>query len=325
MNIKNRWIVLIASIAINLCIGSAYAWSIFQNPIIELYGWTTSQVSMAFTINLAIVPIAMIIAGRIQDKIGPKFVSMAGGIIFGAGLILAGEVRSLLSLYATYGLLGGFGIGTVYACTVSNTMKCFPDKKGLAGGLVAAGFGMGSVIFAPIGVKIMALNGVMTTFKVFGILFSILIVAGSFFLNTIEVKKNPQKGEVVLISKNDDEKDKTPLEMIRTFRFYLIWGMYIIGCIGGLMIIGHASPIGQEKIGLTASTAAIAISFLGIANSGGRIVWGMVSDKLGRYNTLFLMFAINAICLIILSLASTFVTFLIGICGIARNYAVSNS
>jgi OFA family oxalate/formate antiporter-like MFS transporter len=319
MKIKNRWIILIASIAVNLCIGSAYAWSIFQNPIIELFGWTTAQVSLAFTINLSIVPIAMIIAGRIQDRIGPKYVSMAGGLIFGAGLILTGEIKSLMSLYVTYGLLGGFGIGTVYACTVSNTMKCFPDKKGMAGGLVAAGFGMGSVIFAPLGVKIMAANGVMATFNTFGILFSILIVAGAFFIDIVEPEV--EKSEIM----NSDiqhsvSQDKSPKEMLSTLRFYLIWGMYIIGCIGGLMIIGHASPIGQEKIGLSASTAALAVSFIGIANSGGRIVWGSVSDKIGRYNALFLMFGVNAACLMVLSLASNFVSFLIGICGIAMSF-----
>jgi OFA family oxalate/formate antiporter-like MFS transporter len=319
MKIENRWIILIASIVINLCIGSAYAWSIFQNPIIELFGWTTAQVSLAFTINLSIVPLAMIIAGKIQDRIGPKYVSMAGGFIFGIGLILTGKVNSLSSLYITYGFLGGFGIGTVYACTVSNTMKCFPDKKGMAGGLVAAGFGMGSVILAPIGVGIIALKGVMSTFIMFGIVFSCLIVAGSFFLDTIDAsvyinEDSSFSGAVI------KKKDREPIEMMGTMKFYIIWLMYIIGCIGGLMIIGHASPIGQEKIGLSASMAALAVSFLGIANSGGRIVWGTVSDKIGSYNTLLLMFVVNAVCLGVLSLSSTFITFLVGTCGIAMSF-----
>jgi len=160
----------------NLCIGSAYAWSVFQKPLIEIFGWQTSQASLAFTLNLCLVPFAMIVAGKIQDKNGPQKVTLIGGLIFGLGIILTGFTSSLTVLYLTYGVLGGLGIGTVYACTVANTVKWFPDKRGLAGGLVAAGFGSGAVLFAPLSVSLISKFGVLSTFKILGFVFMVGIV-----------------------------------------------------------------------------------------------------------------------------------------------------
>ena len=160
-----RWLILTISIIINLCIGFAYAWSVFQQPLIDYFGWTASQTSFAFTINLSILPIAMIISGKFVKKYGPKIVVIVGGIIFGLGLYLSGMVVNIYTIYITYGLMAGSGIGLIYSCTVSNTVKWFPDKKGLAGGLTAGGFGAGSLIFAPVAVKFISEQGVLDAFQ----------------------------------------------------------------------------------------------------------------------------------------------------------------
>jgi MFS transporter, OFA family, oxalate/formate antiporter len=320
MNTKNRWIILTASIVMNICIGTAYAWSVFQKPLMTLFQWTTPQASLAYTINLSIVPFAMIVAGRIQDKNGPRIVTMIGGIIFGIGIFMAGNIANLSSLYLTYGMLGGIGIGTIYACTVGNTIKWFPDKRGLAGGLTAAGFGMGAVIFAPVAVRLIPNLGVLKTFNIFGIAFGAIIVLASFVMSAPEKGWKPENWNPTPAKTKALGEDKTPGEMLKTTNFYLIWLMYVIGCVGGLMIIGHASPIGQEKIGLSPEVAAVAISFLGIANSGGRVFWGTMSDKLGRYNALALMYVVSAVCLLILSVSTTFILFVIGVCGIAMSF-----
>ena len=146
----NRWLILLSGILINLCIGAAYAWSVYQKPLINLFKWSTKEASLAFTISCLMVPLAMIVAGKIQDQKGPKMVIFGGGIIYAAGIIGAGFTSNLTILYLTYGLLGGIGIGTIYACTVANTVKFFPDKRGLASGLVVAGFGSGAVVLAPL-------------------------------------------------------------------------------------------------------------------------------------------------------------------------------
>ena len=316
----NRWIILAASIIMNLCIGSAYAWSVFQKPLINLFGWTTAQTSLAFTLNLSLVPIAMIVAGKVQDQKGPRVVTLVGGLIFGAGIILAGFTSSLTILYLTYGVLGGFGIGTVYACTVANTVKWFPDKRGLAGGLTAAGFGSGAVVFAPLAVSFINNYGVLASFKILGVIFMIGICACGTILKAPTQGWKPEGWEPKIKASSAGNIDKTAQEMIKTPNFYILWCMYTIGCISGLMIIAHASPIGQEVIGLTPEVAAVAVSFLGLSNTFGRIFWGTVSDKIGRYNALIGMYIVSGVLLLVLSTARNFPMFLIGICGIALSF-----
>ncbi|MFT9497545.1 L-lactate MFS transporter [Anaerosolibacter sp.] len=318
---ENRWLILAASIIMNLCIGSAYAWSIFQKPLIAMFDWTTAQASLAFTLNLSLVPIAMIFAGRIQDRQGPKKVTFVGGLIFGAGIILAGFTNSLTGLYLTYGVLGGFGIGTVYACTVANTVKWFPDKRGLAGGLTAAGFGFGAVVFAPVAVSLIENYTVLPTFRILGFIFMVAIILCSMFLKAPQAGWKPEgwQPKVTATTVNTGQ-DCTASEMTKTPKFYILWAMYTIGCIAGLMIIGHASPIGQEKIGLSPQVAAYAVSFLGLANTFGRIFWGSVSDKIGRYNAVVLMYIVSSVMLMLLFVAKSFGLFIIAICGIALSF-----
>ena len=310
----NRWVILSASILINMCIGSAYAWSVFQNPLISLFGWTTTQTSLAFTISLALVPISMIFAGRLQDLYGPKYVTLAGGCVFGLGIFLTSTITSLTGLYLYYGLLGGLGIGMVYACMVGNTMKWFPDKRGLAGGLIAMGFGLGAVVFAPLGVALINSYGVLNTFAIFGIVFSSIIIVASFFLAApAKVSTTQQTAAQTLDLKNTLNAQ----EMVKTPKFYTLWILYAIGCIGGLMIIGHASPIVQQKVGLLPQEAALIVSFLGIANSLGRVFWGTMSDRFGRMPTLITTYIVSAVCLMTLSWFSTLTLTVIGLAGIA--------
>jgi OFA family oxalate/formate antiporter-like MFS transporter len=306
---KNRWIILIASMIINMCIGSAYAWSVFQNPLISLFGWSTTDTSLAFTLSLSLVPVAMISAGKIQDRYGPKFVTMAGGLVFGIGLFLTSRITTLMGLYLSYGLLGGFGIGMIYTCMVGNTIKWFPDKKGLAGGLIAMGFGLGAIVFAPLGVNLIHQFGVLNTFAIFGVVFSLIIIMASCFLDA------PHK--MTSTSSTVVDHSLSAQAMIKKPQFYLLWILYAIGCIGGLMIIGHASPIVQSKVGLSSQEAAFIVSFLGLSNSLGRVFWGSVSDRFGRLVTLTTTYVVAASCLLALSLLSSLPIVVMAIGGIA--------
>ncbi|MBS3987592.1 MAG: OFA family MFS transporter [Erysipelothrix sp.] len=306
---SHRWTILIASMIINMCIGSAYAWSVFQNPLISMFGWSTSDTSLAFTLSLSLVPVAMIGAGRIQDRFGPQIVTMAGGIVFGLGLVLTSQITSLTGLYLSYGLLGGFGIGMIYTCMVGNTIKWFPDKKGLAGGLIAMGFGLGAIVFAPVGVMLIREFDVLVTFAIFGVVFSLIIIVASFF---IKAPKNVNLSQSTVV-----DQSMTSHQMMKTPRFYLLWILYTIGCIGGLMIIGHASPIVQHKVGLSSQEAAFIVSFLGLSNSLGRVFWGSVSDRFGRMVTLTTTYLVAAVCLLALSMFTSLPIVVVAIGGIA--------
>lgn len=309
MKTTNRWIILAACILINLCLGAGYAWSVFQAPLIEQFGWTTAQASLAFSISFAMVPISMIIFGAMQDKKGPKWITFGGGLMFGLGMILTSFITNLTMLYISYGLILGFGIGMAYGCTTSTTVKWFPDKKGLAGGLTAAGFGSGAVLFAPLAVRLIQKHGVLLTFRYLGIGLLIAICLSSLLLSAPERK-------AVNVSA-DDKLNKRPGQIIKTGTFWGLWVVYVFGCISGLMIIGHASPIAKEFLNFDLEMATFVVSIVAISNTLGRILWGFVSDKIGRYATVALMFITSCVGLVLLSIKAGAVLGVIGIVLIA--------
>jgi len=317
---KNRWIILLASIICNLCIGAAYAWSVFQKPLLSVFPWTPSEASLAFTLSLAVMPLAMIIAGRIQDKQGPRFVMMIGGVMFGAGVFATGFITSLGSLYLMYGVLGGLGIGTVYSCAIANTVKWFPDKRGLASGLIAAGLGSGAVVFAPVGTMLIQNYGVLSAFKILGIVYLVAIVFCASFVVKPPDNYKPQGWQPpVPTAAAPGVVNKMWRDMLVDPMFYVLWVAYTVGAVSGLMLIGHAAPIGQEVIKLTAPMAALAVSFLAMSNTGGRIFWGWVSDKIGRYYALTADYAAVALMMFLLPTVSDFIPFvavisIVGLC-----------
>lgn len=300
-NRLNRWVILAAGVIINVCIGSNYAWSVFQKPLVELFGWSTAATSLVFTISSGVVPLAMIVAGNIQDRIGPAKVVLAGGLLFGAGVIGAGFTNSLGFLYATYGVAGGLGIGATYACTVANTVKWFPDRRGLAAGLVAAGFGSGAALLAPLSAALVVSCGVLATFKILGTGYVILITTMALLIRAAPAGYAPPGWTPAAKSTNPVAvADKNWSRMLCDPKFYVLWCVYALGTMSGLMIIAHASPFGQEIIHLTPQAAAVAISILALANTGGRILWGWVSDKVGRFQTIVMMFVLGGAAMLAL-------------------------
>jgi len=321
MKIKNRWVILAAAVIANLCIGSAYAWSVFQNPLINEFNLTLPQTNLAFTISLFVVPFAMILAGKIKTKLGSRRTIIIGGLIFGTGIFLAGFTNSVAGLYLTYGVLGGTGIGFVNGSTVPNAVQWFPDKRGLSGGIVAGGFACGPVLFAPLAVNLIESLGVLHTFRLLGVVYAVVVTAAALVISSPQENYKPKgwsppttsTGSVSTIS-------LTTVEMLKTFRFWVLWVIYVLGCIAGLTIIGHASPIGQERIGLSPETAAGVIVLIAIANGGGRMLWGAISDRIGRYRSVILMYILAGGMLILLNWATSYLAFVVAVMGIALSF-----
>lgn len=311
---KKRWLILVASMLINLCIGSGYAWSVYAGPLAKYaeaagLDWTQTAIALTFTISNLVGPIPMIIGGGLQDKFGPKWVIFGGGILFGGGLILAGflnQVNSIVYLYICYGIITGLGMGFVYGCTIANTVKFFPDKRGMVAGLSTGAYGFGPVIVAPLMSSLIASNDVFFTFKVMGLIFLIVILVGSFFVQTAPAGYKPEgwnppaptsaAGAVATV-------DKKWTQMLADPLFYLLLIMLVLGTTSGLMIVSQVSPIAQQVIKVDASTAAFIVSIVAFANMCGRILWGMVSDKIGRYPSLILMYIISAVAMFCLTMA----------------------
>lgn len=316
MQEKNRWLLLTVSICANLCIGSAYAWSVFSKPLQSTFNWTATEVNIAYSICLGMIPLAMIVAGKLQDKYGPRWVIFAGGVLFGTATFLVSFTSSLPWLYLTYGLMGGMGIGFVYGCTIPNTTKWFPDKRGLAGGLIAGGFGIGAVIFGPVSAALINSIGILSAFRYEGIVYIIVVGLAAQYITAPPAGYKPAGWEPPAPAPgaaSTEAVNLTPGEMLKTPMFWVLFSMYTLACFGGLMIIGHASPIGQEKVGLTAAVAAGAVAFLSLGNTLGRVFWGFVSDKIGRFTTLLIMYSLSAVALFGLISAATYGLFVVTI------------
>lgn len=297
--LKKRWLILAASCIVNLCIGATYAWSVFASPMAEYLselvgsGLTAGSIAMAFTLTGAIGPVTMISGGWINDKIGPKWLVFIGGILFGAGFILSGFSTGPLMLIIVFGILCGLGMGLVYGCTISNSVKFFPDKRGLVGGIATASYGISSVIVPPVANFIIEKQGITYTFKIMGIFFLVVICALAFLIEKCPdgymppgMKLSTKKtGSTAVVEKNWRK-------MLADPAFYLMLALLCCGAFSGLMIISQASSIGQNMIGFSAAKAAAAVSALALFNALGRVLSGFVSDKLGRVNTL------EIICLI---------------------------
>ena len=286
---KRRWGVLVASCLINLCIGSIYAWSVFAAPLAaKLTGllgttFTAADLAIVFTVANSIGPVTMICGGFITDKFGgPRGVILTGGIIFGLGMLLTGFASTLTQIIITYGLLVGLGLGMAYGCTINNTVKFFPDKRGFVGGIATATYGLSSVLIPPVANALNNSMGVSKSFIILGAAFLAVIIICSMFIIKCPADYLPKGYVPKLTSGSGSSSDKDWKKMLADPVFYVMILMLTCGAFSGLMITSQASPMAQRITGMSVGMAATAVSVLALFNSAGRIVAGTLSDKFGR-------------------------------------------
>ena len=319
---KKRWLVLAASCLINLCIGAMYAWSVFAAPMAEelsqLNGvtLTAASLSIVFSIGNGDGFITMIAGGFITEKLGPKWVIFAGGVLFGLGFIVCGLAQNTGMLIVGFGLLCGLAMGLAYGQTISNSVKFFPDKAGLVGGIATASYGISSVIVPPVGNMLISQFGVRKAFIFIGIFIVIVVGICSQFIvkcpaDFVPDGWNPPAAKSGITG----AVDKNWKEMLATPIFYVMIVMLFLGAVFGMMAISQASNIAQSMVGMTPAAAAIVVSVLALFNTFGRILCGYISDRIGRINTLtgVLCLAIAALGMLYFSEGSV-VLFYIGIC-----------
>ncbi|MDT2604491.1 L-lactate MFS transporter [Enterococcus dongliensis] len=312
----NRWLVLIASTAVLLCTGAVYAFSVFAGPLSQLKGWSMSEIMLAFTINAAVGPITMILGGFLTDRGLAKWTVFFGGALFGLGFFLTGLVNSPGMLYFTYGILAGLGQGFAYSACLSNTLRLFPDKRGLASGLITAGMGGAAIIAAPIANRLIETQDVLYAFRTLGIAYLIVVIVANFFIKSAPSDFKPAGWTAPVVKNGNVSVNKNWQKMLGTPEFYLIILMLGVGAFSGLMIASNASVIGQAMFGLSATTAAFYVSLYSLSNCLGRVLWGTVSDRLGRTKTLLIIYTVVACSLLVLALLSGTSAFAIGIIGL---------
>lgn len=312
----NRWQVIAASTAILLCTGAVYAFSVFANPLSSQTGWTMPQIMMAFTINSAIGPIPMILGGYLVDKGFVKWTITLGAFVFALGFFLTGFVSSPIMLYLTYGLMAGLGQGFAYSGALSNILRLFPDKRGLASGILTAGMGFAAVIASPIASYLIQSHDAKFAFRAIGLAYLIIVGLASFFIKPAPAGYKPEGWEPPAQIQNNGSINRNWLQMLKTPVFYIVISMFFVGAFSGLMIASQASPIGQTMFGLAPATAALYVSLYSISNSSGRLIWGTVSDKIGRSKTLMIIFSVVAFSLFILTIIPGQFGFSLGIIGL---------
>ncbi len=309
--VTNRWIPVLVCVIIQLCLGTAYIWSVFQSGIAKkIFDGDNAAAALTFSLLLGVLTFGSTIGGRLQDKYSPKPVVMIGGIILGIGFFLASFSTNAAPwvLWITYGVLGGFGMGMIYSTLIACCQKWFPDKRGLVTGIIVSALGFGGVVFTPIARSLIKSVGELETFKWLGVIFVIVCVGGSFFVKNPPVGFKPEGWTAPVSKHNIIHQDFKPSEMLKTPQFYLVTITLMLACMAGLMMIGFASPIAVAK-GLTVEVAAIGVMIISIFNSFGRLFWGWVSDKLGRKNTIMLLLLLTAVIILFVNMASGYMIF----------------
>jgi MFS family permease len=246
---------------------------------------------------------AMIIAGKMQDKIGPKYTAMTGGILVGVGFIICSQTNSYGLWILGFGVLFGMGMGFGYSSATPPALKWFPPAKtGMIAGIVVAGFGLASIYIAPLASYLLNNFGIQQSMLYFGIGFTVVVIGLSNFL------ENPPQGYVPggapvagSAVKKTVAVDMSPSQLLSTAEFYILWTLFFINSGAGLMVIGSIAGMAKKSMG---ANAFIVVAVMAIGNAGGRVIAGLVSDKIGRRNTLLLVFLFQA-CLMI---AAVFVT-----------------
>jgi len=298
----NRWWHVVGGLLMNLALGTLYAWSIFVAPLEKEFGWKRADTSMVFTIAVVVFALSFIVAGRLQDKFGPFWISLIGGVLVSVGFFLCSYTHSLNYLFVCFGGIAGLGNGFGYATPIPVMAKWFPDKRGLAVGLAVGGYGGGSAIFGPLAnLKLIPAYGVHTTFQILGVIFLVMTVIGAFLLRNPPAGYKPAGWTPAPAAKAAATTyEFSPGEVLKTPSFYLMWVAYALGTSAGLMVISQLVPFAKSVKISSEAIATMGLVVGAIGNASGRILSGWMSDALGRLNVLRLMIAISMIAMPIL-------------------------
>ena len=332
VRIEKKWLIAIMGTLTQLSLGTVYAWSFFQTPITELVGWSNTQVAWAFSLSIFMLGVMAAWGGAKIDKYGPRKLAVIGGVMYALGYIISAYALSsgtLWLLYLAFGILGGSGLGLAYVTPVATVSKWFTKNQGLATGMVVMGFGLGALVMskllAPLFLQLSTGN-LSTTFLYIGLTLIVVLPFSAYFM---QFPPSDKKDVQAKIDELAVSSRSTSAKLIFSKPFIIIWLMFMINVVAGMIFISFQSPLLQDilKMGIPASdltdTTVIAtlnaagatlIAVSSIFNGLGRFFWGAVSDKIGRITTFRLLLALQAIIFVALIFVSHPLLFSIFVC-----------
>jgi len=321
----SRWLVPPAALCIHLCIGQAYAFSVFNKPLAQLLcaaqhacppatakaistipgDWAITDLGWIFSLAIVFLGLSAAVFGRWVERVGPRMAMFASAILFCGGLIVAGfgaAIHNLPIVFLGYGVIGGCGLGIGYISPVSTLIKWFPDRPGLATGTAIMGFGGGALIGAPLAVILMkhfssaTSNGVAPTMITMGIIYFVFMLVGALIVRLPAVGWAPAGYVAPTESRGLITSGNVLVgDAIKTPQFWLIWAVLFLNVTAGIGVLGQASLMIQEMFGVVAAAAAGFVGLLSLFNMVGRIFWASSSDALGRKRTYMIFFALGAV------------------------------
>ena len=311
---NHGWRVVFAGLGINLALGVLYSWSVVSAEIAKTdWGWSAAERALPYSVACLVFCLIMVPAGRMQDKLSPRIVASIGGVLVGIGMLVASQFESVNGYVIGFGILAGAGIGFGYASATPPAVKWFPAAKtGMIAGIVVSGFGLASLYAAPLAKWLASTYGLQTMMMVLGVAFLVVVVSLGQLLKAPPMGRQLVQGlgsvgerkDALMAPPAARKENFTSWEMLGTWQFYLLWFMYACGAGAGLMIISCCKKI-VAGAGISEGMALGAVMGLAVGNGGGRVVAGMLSDKLGRNHTMLMFFLLQAAAIVGLGVASS--------------------
>ncbi|QKJ88092.1 MFS transporter [Paramixta manurensis] len=279
---RTRWLTLIGTIITQFALGSVYTWSLFNGQLSQKLDSPISQVAFTFGLLSLGLAVASSLAGKLQERFGVRYVAIGAGLLMAIGLSLTAQASNLFMLYLSAGVLVGLADGAGYLMTLSNCVKWFPERKGVISACAIGAYGLGSLGFKFICSYLLSIHSLGTTFIIWGVMAMVMIICGALMMKDAPKQQTQNSATATTI------RDYTLAESMRLPQYWMLSLMFLTACMSGLYVIGVAKDIGEGLVHLSAQTAANAVTIIAIANLSGRLVLGVLSDKIARIRVISL-------------------------------------
>jgi MFS transporter, OFA family, oxalate/formate antiporter len=307
----NRWLVAAAAVVLQLVLGTVHAWSVFRAPLGEATGWTTPEITLAYSLAILLLGGTAPLGGLLLARLGPRRVGLLAAGLYGGGTTLAGLAADRLwLLYAGYGLVGGLGLGLGFVVGTTVVLHWFPDRRGLMGGVAVAGFGAGALVVGPLATRLVDGLGVFGTLTVLGPAYLALAAGAALLLRPppadyVPPDWRPPSGAVA----DRARRHYRAHEALATWQWYGLWVLLFVNVAAGSALLSQAAPMSQELAEVDALVGAAVVGAFSVANALGRLLWTGLSDLVGRRQVFLAMFGVQVLALPLLPGATTLVWF----------------